>query len=311
MKNSMKKLKLYAPLFIIAAAFLWALDGIVLRPALYVLPVALVVFIEHALAFAIMLPFFIKEFREVKKLKQADWGAFLWVAIFGGVLGTMFITKSLFYVHFVNLSIVVLIQKLQPIFALSLAALILKEKLPKKFWRWAVVAMVATYFVAFADFVPNFATGDKTVWAALFALGAAFAWGSSTVFSKRALKNVSFRVGTYLRFGLTTLIMFFIVTAVGDFSSISEITGKQSLLFLAIVFSSGGLAMFLYYYGLKQVKASVSTICELAFPLSAILLEFLVRGNMLTWSQWLGAIVLFYAIYQVSVIQKKKSETPL
>jgi len=300
----LRAIKFYAPLFIIAAAFLWALDGIVLRPALYVLPVSLVVFIEHALAFAIMLPFFIKEFKEVKKLKANDWGAFLWVAVFGGVLGTMFIVKALFYVHHVNLSIVILIQKLQPVFALLLAALILKEKLPKKFWRWAVVAVVATYFVAFADFVPNFNTGDKTVFAALFALGAAFAWGSSTVFSKRALKQVSFRVGTYLRFGLTTLIMFFIVAATSNFSAISEITQKQFLIFITIIFSSGGLAMFLYYYGLKRVKASVSTICELAFPLSAILLEFLIRGNMLTWSQWLGAIVLMYAIYQVSVVKR-------
>jgi len=301
----MDKLRFYAPLFIIFAAILWAVDGILLRPALYSLPVALVVFVEHALAFLIMLPFFIKEFKEVKKLKAGDWGAFFWVALFGGALGTMFIVKALFYVQHVNLSIVVLIQKLQPIFALTLAAIILKEKLPKKFWFWAPVAVVATYFVAFAEFLPNFATGEKTIYAALFALGAAFAWGSSTVFGKRALKQVSFRMGTYLRFGLTTLIMFFIAAAFRDFDKISEITSHQLLIFFIIVFSSGGLAMFLYYYGLKRVKASVATICELAFPLSAILLEFLIRGRMLTWSQWLGAIVLLIAIYQVSVIQKR------
>ena len=299
------KLKFYAPLFIVFAAFLWALDGIVIRPALYVLPVALVVFIEHGLAFLIMLPFFVKEFHEVRKLKKADWGAFLWVAVFGGVLGTMFITKALFYVNFVNLSIVVLIQKLQPIFALVLAALILKEKLPKKFFTWASIAIVATYFVAFADFVPNLDTGDKTLFAALFALGAAFAWGSSTVFSKRALKEVSFRMGTYLRFGLTTLIMFFIVASTSGFGAISEITQKQFLLFLLIVITSGGAAMFIYYYGLKRVEASKSTIYELAFPLSAILLEFLIRGNILTWSQWLGVVVLFFAIYKVSLVQQK------
>jgi len=208
----MSKLKFLGPLFIIIAATLWALDGVVLRPNLYALPVPLVVFIEHGLAFLIMLPFLIKEFKEVKKLKLGDWGAFFWVAIFGGALGTMFITKALFYVDFVNLSVVVLIQKLQPIFALLLAGLILKEKLPKKFFTWASVAIIAIYFVTFPDFVPNFSTGDKTLIAALFSLGAAFAWGSSTVFSKRALKQVSFRLGTYLRFGLTTIIMLVIVS---------------------------------------------------------------------------------------------------
>jgi len=304
----MKKLQFFAPLFIIIAATLWAIDGIVLRPALYTLPVPLVVLVEHGLAFLLMLPFFIKESGEVKKLKTADWGAFFWVAVFGGALGTMFITKALFYVQFVNLSVVVLIQKLQPVFALVLASLILKEKLPKKFWPWAILAMIATYFVAFADLVPNFATGDKTVLAAIFALGAAFAFGSSTVFSKRALKQVSFRMGTYLRFGLTTLIMFLIAASMGNLSDFNQITQKQFLTFVIIVFSSGGLAMLLYYYGLKRVTASVSTICELAFPLSAIVLEFILRGRMLNWTQWLGAIILFVAIYQVSVQSSRISE---
>lgn len=297
---------IYAPLFIVFAAFLWALDGIVLRPSLYILPVALVVLIEHALAFAIMLPFFLAESKKLRNLKSADWGAILWIAVFGGVLGTMFITKALFYVDFVNLSIVVLIQKLQPIFALSLAALILKEQLPRKFFGWAGLAVVATYFLTFDGFIPNLNTGDKTAVAALFALGAAFAWGSSTVFGKRALQNISFRMATYLRFGLTTLITFFIVVATGSFtiSTFQQIETAQWQTFFIIVFTSGAAAMLIYYYGLNKVKASVSTIAELAFPLSAILLEFIIHGRVLTITQWIAALVLFGAIYKVSLLQR-------
>ncbi|MFA6322860.1 MAG: DMT family transporter [Candidatus Buchananbacteria bacterium] len=290
-----------APILIIIAASLWGLDGVVLRPNLYTLPVPLVVFLEHGLAFALMLPFFIKEAKELKKLKFTDWGAFFWVAIFGGVLGTMCITKALFYVSFVNLSVVVLIQKLQPVFALLLAAIILKEKLPKKFFLWAALAVVATYFITFDSFIPNFNTGNKTALAALFSLIAAFSFGSSTVFSKRALRAINFRVGTYIRFGLTTLMMAIIAGASGSFSQLSNVNSQQWLTFLIIIFTSGGAAMLLYYFGLKKVTASVSTICELAYPLSAILFEFLLRHRTLTWSQWLAVIILFFAIYQVSV----------
>ncbi|MFA6215996.1 MAG: DMT family transporter, partial [Patescibacteria group bacterium] len=264
-------MNLIGPLLIIFAAILWALDGIVLTPNLYTLPVTLVVFIEHGLAFLLMLPFFIKARSELKNLKRADWGAFFWVAVFGGAIGTMFITKALFYVNFVNLSVVVLIQKLQPVFALSLASLVLKEKLPKKFWFWSAAAIIATYFITFENFLPNLAAGGKIIAAALFSLGAAFAWGSSTVFSKRALKQVSYQMGTYLRFGLTALIMFFLVALTANFGAVSQVTLKQAIVFLIIVFTSGGSAMLLYYYGLKRVTASVSAICELAFPLSAIL----------------------------------------
>lgn len=295
---------IFAPLLIIFAAFLWALDGIVLRPSLYVLPVGIVVFVEHALAFLLMLPFLIKERKEIKKFGSEQWGVFLWIAVFGGVLGTMFITKALFYVNFINLSIVVLIQKLQPIFALLLAALILKEKLPKKFFAWASLAIVATYLIAFDNLIPNFNTGDKTLLAALFALGAAFSWGSSTVFGKKALQTVNFRVATYMRFGLTALIMFFVVSLTSGFSEISAITDKQWLTFLIIIFSSGAAAMFIYYYGLRKVKASSSAIYELTFPLSAIILEMIVHHKFLTWTQWIGAIVLMFTVWKISSLKE-------
>lgn len=123
----------FAPVAIIIAASLWGLDGIVLRPSLYTLPVPLVVFIESAIVAALLTPFFIRKFNSLKKLELKDWLSFLGVALFGGAIGTMAITKALFYVNFVNLSIVVLIQKLQPIFAISLAALLLRERLKKNF----------------------------------------------------------------------------------------------------------------------------------------------------------------------------------
>jgi drug/metabolite transporter (DMT)-like permease len=112
-------------------------------------------------------------------------------------------------------------------------------------------------------------------------------------------------MGTYLRFGLTTLIMFFLVALTANFGAVSQVTLKQAIVFLIIVFTSGGSAMLLYYYGLKRVTASVSAICELAFPLSAILFEFIWRGRALTWSQWLGVLILFIAIYQVSILSQK------
>ncbi len=300
----MRKLIFFGPVFIIFAAVLWALDGVVLRPNLYSLPVPTVVFIEHALAFLFMLPFFLKSLKDVKKLKAGDWGAFFWVAVFGGAIGTMAITKALFYVNFVNLSVVILIQKLQPVFALALAAVILKEKLPKKFFLWAGIAIVATYFVTFGAAVPNFSTGDKTAAAALFSLLAAFSFGSSTVFSKRALRNVSFALGTYLRFGLTAILMFFIAAGFGNLSAIGQVTMSQLIIFLIIVFSSGGAAMLLYYYGLKGVTASVSSICELAYPVSAIIFEFIAHGRMLDPIQWLAALILFFSIYRVSTKTK-------
>lgn len=293
----------FAPFFVIIAASLWGVDGIVLRPALYNLPVPLVVFIESTIVAVLLTPYFIKQIPSLKNLQQKDWLAFFLVALLGGAVGTMAITKALFFVNFVNLSVVILLQKLQPVFAITLAALFLKEKLPAQFFLWAVLAILGAYFTTFGANLPDLATGDKTAIAALFALLAAFSFSSSTVLSKRALRNVSFEMGTYLRFLFSAFIMLVLVVSLGDISSITNVTTKQIQIFLIIAFTTGGAAIFLYYYGLKRIPASVAAICELAFPLTAVLLEYILRGNLLDPVQWIGAIILLLSILKVSWIK--------
>lgn len=285
------------------AATLWAVDGIVLRPYLYNLPVPLVVFIETTIVAIILTPFFYKHLFSLKNLQRKDWIAFLGVAFFGGALGTMAITRALFFVNYVNLSIVIFIQKLQPVFAIILAAIILKEKLTKKFLIWASLAISGAYIITFGFNLPLLDTGDKTAVAALFALIAAFSFGFSTVLSKRALRNIGFQLGTYLRFAITAVMMFIVVSITNDFNSFSDISVNQFYVFLIIAFSTGGPAIFIYYYGLKKISASVATICELAFPLSAVILEYFVHGKILSPVQWIGAMILLFSIIKVSGIE--------
>ena len=297
--------KKLAPLFVILGASLWGVDGIVLRPSLFVLPVPLVVFVESAIVAILLTPIFIKKFPTLKVLSRNDWLAFTGVAIFGGAIGTMAITKALFFVNFVNLSIVVLIQKLQPVFAIVFALILLREKPPRVFYYWAGLSILGAYFMTFGFASPNFNTGDKTVIATLFALVAALSFAASTVLSKRALINIDYRMGTYLRFTLTAIIMLIVVTSMGKFSAIAEISNHQIFIFIIIAFTSGGTAIFLYYFGLKEISASVATICELAFPLTAVGLEYILRGNILNWVQWFGLILLIVSIARVAQLNGK------
>jgi len=289
-----------APFFVILAASLWAVDGIVLRPVLYNLPVTLVVFVESVIVALLLTPIMVKHFGTLKDLTHKDWLAFFGVALLGGAIGTMAITKALFYVNYVNLSIVILIQKLQPVFALTLAGILLKEKLTKGFFIWAGFAIIGAYFMTFGLNLPELKAGDKTVLAAIFALIAAISFSSSTVLSKRALRNVGFELGTYLRFTLSTIIMLVIVLTSGTITEISEISSTQLLIFLLIAFTTGGTAIFLYYYGLKKITASVAAICELAFPLTAVVLEYFLRGNIMGPVQWAGAFLLLFSILRVT-----------
>ncbi|HNX43671.1 MAG TPA: DMT family transporter [Bacteroidales bacterium] len=283
------------------AAVLWGLDGIVLTPRLYRLDITLVVFIFHALPFLIMNLFLFKEYKWLKYFTAGDVLWFSLLALLGGALGTLAIVKALFLVEFKTLSVVVLLQKFQPVFAIALAAFLLREKLRPNFVLWAALAVVAGYFLTFGFHLPDFKTGSNTMLAAGYSLLAAFSFGSSTVLSKKVLQKYSFATATFYRYGFTTLIMLFIAGFSGTLTGIGAVNGKEWLIFLIIAFTTGSGAIFLYYFGLMKIRAMLATICELCFPVSAVLFDYLFNGKVLNPLQWFSAIVMIFAILKLSL----------
>ena len=282
--------KILPPLAVVFAALLWSADGF-LRQELYSISSFLVVTLEHAFGALLFLPFLIKTWPEIKKLGQRGWISVLWISICGGILGTYFYTKALSYIDYIDLSVVVLLQKLQPIFAISLAAIILKEKLTQRFIGLALLAMLGAYLVTFgttsiADW------DDKTLIAALLATLAAFSWGSSTVLGKHALNRLPFTAVTALRLSLTAVFALIIFTVTSDGFGTLELTTHQWRNLVIIVMSTGAVALFIYYFGLKHMQASHATVYELAWPLSAVFLDWIIRGHMLGFAQIIGAILL-------------------
>ncbi|MDA1079642.1 MAG: DMT family transporter, partial [bacterium] len=221
------------------------------------------------------------------------------VALLSGLLGTLWFTAALVKVNFISLSVVFLLQKLQPLFAISTAHIFLKESLPKSFILWAGLALVAAYFVTFPGGVVNFGTGSGTAHAALLALGAAAAWGSSTTLSKSLLNKQSSAMSTSLRFFFTTGFAGLVLLMLGQTPSLSLVTPSQIGMLTLIAVSTGMVALYIYYQGLKRVEAKVSTILELTFPLLAVVLDMFVYKSFLTPVQIVSAAVLLYAIVKI------------
>lgn len=300
----MRKVFNYGPFLIIVAASLWALDGII-RRSLFSLPPITIVFYEHLFGAVILLPYLIKSFGK-EGLTKKEFFLMLFIAMFSGVFGTLWFTVALLKTSFISFSVVYLIQKLQPIFAISTAAVVLKEKVTKSYIKWAMVALVTAYFVTFKNGYINFATGQGTIVAALYALGAAFAWGSSTAFSKLALQKKSGTYVTAIRFFLTAVLAFGMVFAFGQGKSLTTPTISQYARFLLIAVSTGMVSIVIYYHGLKKVQANVSTLLELVYPLLAVFIDATLYKNFLAPSQYLAGIVLLFAIYKISLIQMKE-----
>ncbi|MBT4516701.1 MAG: EamA family transporter [Candidatus Komeilibacteria bacterium] len=290
--------KKIGPYLIMLAAILWALDGI-LRRSLFSLPPITIVFYEHLIGLLILSPFL---FKNIKKLSfsKKEWGALLLISLLSGVLGTLWFTTALIKVNFISFSVVFLLQKLQPVFAMLFAVIFLKEKISKKYLIWAILALVSAYFVTFKDGLVGFNTGDQTMIAALFALGAAFAWGSSTAFSRFALLRKSNTVVTGMRFLITSILALGFVFILGQQSSLGTPTSSQWGRFVIIAFSTGMVALWIYYRGLKNTQVKVATILELTFPFLAVIIDIFLYKNFLAPSQYIAAVVLLFAMYKVS-----------
>ena len=285
-------------LAVIGAAILWSLDGYI-RQNLFALPSFLIISLEHVIGAIIFFPLLIKGWAEIYTLSQRGWISVLWISICGGVLGTFFYTKALSYVEYIDLSVVVLLQKLQPFFAIALAAVILREKITKRFFILAVTAVVGGYLITFGN-NPIANWNDKTIIAALLALLAAFSWGSSTVLGKHALNQISFMTITALRLTITAVITLFIIISNSQYELITEISFTNWSYIILIVISSGSIALFIYYYGLNHLPASHVTIYELFWPLSAVTIDWFIYERVMTAYQFIGAIILLTSIILLS-----------
>ncbi len=282
------------------AAIAWGLDGIALTPNLYNLDVPFVVFMLHLIPTLILSPFLGKYWKSIFNYKFGDIVSLWTLSFFGGALGTISIVKALFLVRFDHLSVIVILQKLQPLFAIILAMIFLKEKPNKKFWFWALIAILGGYFLTFEFHLPNISKQANLIQAALYSLLAAFSFGAGTVFSKRSLTSLNFKEVTYFRYFFTALFVGVFVFATGRCVHLQAVTKVNWFYFFLISLTAGAGSIFLYNYGLKRVKAIVSTIAELLFPISSVIFDYLINGNKLSIVQMISAGLMVFAIIKIS-----------
>src|SRR3989344_5936910 len=196
----MNNIKRWAPFLILFAAMLWATDAPFRVYLTEGLSSNFIVLGEHFIALLFVLPILLWNFSELKKLTYKEWLAVLFIAIGGSALASIAFTQSF---HYLNPSVSILLQKLQPFIAIGLAGAFLKEQLNKNFWLWAVVAIFGAYIISFPNFIPTTYSGEvfnfNLIGIAL-AFVAAFFWGASTVFGKYVLNKANFKIMTSLRF---------------------------------------------------------------------------------------------------------------
>ncbi|MBY0553979.1 DMT family transporter [bacterium] len=299
-------------LFIILGTLMWSIDTLIRYPLLGSVQASTLVLLEHVVLFAIFGTLILIgkiNFRELyNKLDRPTTYAFIIIGVIGSAVSTLAFTKA-FYL--LNPSLVILLQKLQPLVVIALSSFILKEHIKKSFYLFAVVALIGGFMISYPDIAPLFSTEDipnqPVALGYSLTLLAVVGWGSSTVFGKK-LSSSGFNENEILtgRFsmGFLFLLLYCINTQALPNSSIN---GDVYLKVIAMVLISGLLGMYLYYHGLKRVSAHVGAIAELFFPLSAVVINWIFLGKALQAVQIAGALVLTLASIAIQYQNQKKA----
>ncbi|SHH71681.1 EamA-like transporter family protein [Vibrio aerogenes CECT 7868] len=164
------------------ACLTWAIDTLIRYPLLGAGYSTLqVVFTEHLILTVLISPF---GWRYRHFFKQLNWRMVLCMLFIGGVgsaLGTLAFTEAF---HYLNPTLVILLQKLQPVVAILLACFVLKERIQSSFVLWAGILILGSLVMMWPDILTlsrhdlhTTRQGSDIIQGYLYALGAVVAWG--------------------------------------------------------------------------------------------------------------------------------------
>jgi drug/metabolite transporter (DMT)-like permease len=291
------------PILVTFAAMLWAVDAPFRKLLTIELSSPAIVLMEHLMVSVCVLPLLLTRVGELKRLTLRGWLAVIFVSCGGSALATMLFTQSFRYL---NPTVAILLQKLQPLIGIALAAVILKERSSKDFWLWALVAVCGAYLVSFPSLKPSGLTWNSDMLGVVLALGAAFLWAGSTVFGRFVLNSVEYQVLTALRFLPALVLLIAVNVFSGTLRQVAAASSRDWLFVFMTAIIGGFISLLIYYYGLRYTRASVATVCELGYPLAAVVVNWKFLEAALSPMQVAGGCILIVAIARLSVVNEQE-----
>ena len=118
------------------------------------------------------------------------------------------------------------------------------------------------------------------------------------------MKQIPFELMTCTRLIVTGTVAVLIIKSLENIADIYSLSIENYRTIIVVVFTSGSIALSIYYYGLQNLAASHTAIYELVWPLSAVLIDWLIQGKTLALVQMIGAIIL---LSSATILTKENS----
>src|SRR5215468_8518774 len=138
----------YGPWLVGLGAALWGTESAWRIPLNDLFDAQVIVFWEHVLILIMFLPLLLPNLGELRKLDRRTWGYLLFSGFAGSAVGTVFFTLALKYG---NPTVVNVILNIQPVISTLGAFLVFGDRLARRFFLYAAIAIIAGIFVSVAN----------------------------------------------------------------------------------------------------------------------------------------------------------------
>lgn len=301
----------YGPWLVALGAALWGTESAWRIPLNDLFDAEVIVFWEHVFILLFFLPLLVARLAEIPKIDPRTWGYLLFSGFAGSAVGTIFFTLAL---KFGNPTVVNVVLNIQPIFSTVGACLLFGDRLARRFYLYAGLAIVAGIFLSIPQPWLIGSSFREAGWnrGTSYALTCAFFWGLSTVVGRGVMLGMSLQLAASLRVAVGLTCMILILLAKDKLHGVDlwpaaaqahPIRAFGALVLLATI--SGGIPLLIYFEGLRLTRASTAGYFEMMQTLAAVCITWGFFHAALSFHQVMAALVLIGAASMVQRVQER------
>lgn len=265
-------------------------------------PAAIIANYRLLFAVLIMAPFIlIKHRHEFRLIQRKDW---LLSALAGIFLALHFILwfESL---NYTSVASSVVLVTLQPIFAFLGTYFFFHER----FSPGAVISMIIALFGSMIISWGDFQISGMALFGDILALLGAITITAYFLFGQRLRRNLTLMTYTFIVYGISTitLIIYNLVLQNPFFG----FPANHWWIFLALAIFPTFLGHTLFNWALKWLSTSTISMGIVFEPIGATVLAYIILGEQITGSQWLGGTIVIFGLFLFIVSTSRKPKVTI
>lgn len=265
-------------------------------------PAAVIANYRLLFAVIIMAPYvLIKHRDQFKVIKRKDWI----LSIVSGIFLAFHFILWFESLNYTSVASSVVLVTLQPVFAFVGTYLFFSER----FSLGVIISVIITLFGSTIISWGDFQVSGLALFGDLLAIGGAIAITAYFLCGQQLRRSLSLLTYTFIVYSISslTLIIYNIIMN----NSFIGYNSKQWLIFLALAIFPTFFGHTLFNWALKWLSTATISMAIVFEPIGATILAYLILGETVTYSQWLGGTIVIFGLFLFVMSTSRKREVTI